>query len=190
MNTTSIFYTDSNGRELLQRTLDSRPTWSLELEEPIAGNYYPITSKIVIVDVEQDVEFAVLTDRAQGGSSLANGDVELMVHRRCIHDDAFGVGEALEETAFGEGLVARGKHYVILGPKENSSSDISTAAQERLLAQKKILEPWIFLSTTYNDSSYLTEVRQSNSIWSLFLSGFLFSSFQVLNVPFQKMSKF
>ena len=36
-----------------------------------------------------------------------------MVHRRLLHDDAFGVGEALNETAFGgEGLVARGKHKV------------------------------------------------------------------------------
>jgi hypothetical protein len=30
--------------------------------------------------------------------------------RRLLFDDAFGVGEALNETAFGEGLVARGKH--------------------------------------------------------------------------------
>ena len=30
--------------------------------------------------------------------------------RRLLHDDAFGVGEALNETAFGEGLVVRGKH--------------------------------------------------------------------------------
>ena len=25
-----------------------------------------------------------------------------MVHRRLLHDDAFGVGEALNETAFGD----------------------------------------------------------------------------------------
>jgi hypothetical protein len=34
----------------------------------------------------------------------------LCVCRRLLFDDAFGVGEALNETAFGEGLVARGKH--------------------------------------------------------------------------------
>ncbi|KAB7500477.1 hypothetical protein Anas_14489 [Armadillidium nasatum] len=28
--------------------------------------------------------------------------MELMVHRRLLYDDAFGVGEALNETAFGE----------------------------------------------------------------------------------------
>lgn len=36
-----------------------------------------------------------------------------MVHRRLLDDDAFGVGEPLNETAFNEGLVARGKHYLI-----------------------------------------------------------------------------
>ncbi len=34
-----------------------------------------------------------------------------MVHRRLLVDDAFGVGEALDEQAFGTGLVVRGKHW-------------------------------------------------------------------------------
>ncbi len=40
--------------------------------------------------------------------------------RRLLFDDAFGVGEALNETAFGEGLVARGKH------RDVTFEDIST----------------------------------------------------------------
>lgn len=51
----------------------------MDLKEPISGNYYPITSKIVVVDQQQDLEVAVLTDRAQGGSSLDDGQIELMV---------------------------------------------------------------------------------------------------------------
>lgn len=68
LSTKSTFYTDSNGREMLKRVRNSRPTWTLTLEEPVSGNYYPITSKIVVVDDSQDLELAVLTDRAQGGS--------------------------------------------------------------------------------------------------------------------------
>lgn len=56
---------------------DFRPTWKVNLQEPIAGNYYPITSKILLRDNEN--ELAVLTDRAQGGSSLTDGEIELMV---------------------------------------------------------------------------------------------------------------
>lgn len=43
------------------------------------------------------------------------------VHRNCRHDDAFGVSEALNETAFGKGLVARGSHFLIVGPYINKS---------------------------------------------------------------------
>ena len=72
-----IFYTDANGRELLKRVRDQRPTWNLTLLEKISGNYYPVTAKIAIEDNTR--RFAILNDRAQGGSSLADGSIELMV---------------------------------------------------------------------------------------------------------------
>ena len=39
--------------------------------------------------------------------------MELMLHRRLLVDDHWGVGEALNEMAYGKGLVARGKHYLL-----------------------------------------------------------------------------
>lgn len=74
-----VFFTDSNGREMLKRRRNHRETWHVELLEEVAGNYYPVTTKIAIEDKES--RLAVLTDRAQGGSSLQNGSVELMVTR-------------------------------------------------------------------------------------------------------------
>jgi lysosomal alpha-mannosidase len=44
-----------------------------------------------------------------------------MIHRRLLYDDALGVGEALNESAFGEGLVVRGKHYLIVEPPASSA---------------------------------------------------------------------
>ncbi|KAJ8706808.1 hypothetical protein PYW07_012886 [Mythimna separata] len=111
------FYTDSNGRQMLKRKLDFRPQWNLTLAEPIPGNYYPVTNEIYIEN--EDLRLTVLTDRSEGGTSLVEGEVELMLHRRLLCDDAFGVGEALNETANGQGLVARGKHRVIIGKDKN-----------------------------------------------------------------------
>ncbi|XP_026331512.1 lysosomal alpha-mannosidase-like [Hyposmocoma kahamanoa] len=111
------FYTDSNGRQAMKRKLNMRPQWDLTVEEPIAGNYYPITNKIYINDEKH--KFAVLTDRAQGGTSLSEGEVEIMLHRRLLHDDAFGVGEALNEEANGKGLVVRGRHRLFLSEAES-----------------------------------------------------------------------
>lgn len=78
-----IFYTDSNGREMLQRKINSRPTFDVLIEEPVAGNYYPINTKIAIDD--GNFRLAVLPDRAQGGTSINNGTIELMVRNDLSH---------------------------------------------------------------------------------------------------------
>lgn len=84
LKTNSTFFTDSNGREMLKRIRNFRPTWNVQIEEPEPANYYPVTSKITIKDEEKNVQFSVLTDRAQGGSSLNDGEIELMV-KVCTH---------------------------------------------------------------------------------------------------------
>lgn len=71
------FFTDSNGREMLRRIRSQRETWNATIAEPVAGNYYPVTAKIALEDAQH--RLAVLNDRAQGGSSLVDGAVDLMV---------------------------------------------------------------------------------------------------------------
>lgn len=133
-DTNGIFYTDANGRELLRR---KRRT---NLPEPVAGNYYPVTTAALLEEGKQVL--ALLPDRAQGATSLHDGELELMVHRRLLRDDAFGVGEALNETSFGEGLVARGRHIVVLG-----GPDVK-ANQRRLSQQHNVLRPWLLFAST------------------------------------------
>ncbi|KAJ1527978.1 hypothetical protein ONE63_007908 [Megalurothrips usitatus] len=154
LSSKGVFYTDSNGREVLKRERNARPTWKVMLAEPVAGNYYPVTSKISIRDAAKKQSVAVLVDRAQGGSSLHDGEMELMVHRRLLHDDAFGVAEALDEKAFGTGLVARGTHYVLGGADGEAVGRRSLAGQERVLAQKKLVQPWIFFTPLAKDMSF------------------------------------
>ena len=143
----SQFFTDTNGREMLLRTRDARPTWTVNLQEKISGNYYPINSRISLRDPAKKQSLAVLVDRSEGGSSLKDGELELMVHRRLLHDDAFGVGEALNETAFGKGLVARGAHVLFAGEEGSALGRRSLAAQERLLSRRLLLRSWLFFSS-------------------------------------------
>lgn len=141
-----VFYTDSNGRETVVRARDHRDTWKLKLYEPVSGNYYPVTTKIAIEDAE--LRMAVLVDRAQGGSSLSDGSLELMLHRRLLADDAFGVDEALNETAFEDGMIARGKHYLFIGETRNSTVPSSQQFKERQTQLRTTLPTWKFFSAT------------------------------------------
>ena len=68
LNTKDSFFTDSNGRQMLKRTRNYRPTWKLNVTEPVSANYYPVNSRIFIRD-END-QATILTDRSQGGSSM------------------------------------------------------------------------------------------------------------------------
>ncbi|KAK7113102.1 lysosomal alpha-mannosidase-like [Littorina saxatilis] len=148
------FYTDSNGREVLKRQLNYRETWPFNNTEPIAGNYFPVNSRIFIRDEAKQVQFTVLTDRSEGGTSLREGEVELMVHRRLLYMDGAAINEALNETGLdGKGLIVRGSHYVMLDPIS------SAAAGHRDLGERLFMAPALSFSLP-------TDTPGANNAWS------------------------
>ena len=152
------FYTDSNGREFQERRRDYRPTYQLDLHEPIAGNYYPINAAIYVED--ESASLSVLVDRSQGGSSLADGSVELMPQRRALADDHRGVDEALNETdggvtpyppygnreRWGNGVVIRGTYRILLG---KGSSGAATSRSEM---DESFAHPSVFVASAPSDT--------------------------------------
>lgn len=88
-----VFYTDANGLEMQKRVINFRSTYNVDVLEPAAGNYYPINSAIYIQDQESQNRMTLMNDRSQGGSSLKNGSIEIMIHRRILCDDDRGVDE-------------------------------------------------------------------------------------------------
>jgi lysosomal alpha-mannosidase len=121
------FYTDSMGLELQKRILNFRPLWSLNVTEPVAGNFYPVNSLMVVKDEQRALE--VIPDRAQGASSLEDGEVQLMLQRRLYVDDNKGVDEALNETNSdspdGKGVLVKAYTYFrIRGASEFTPANI------------------------------------------------------------------
>lgn len=117
MANAGIFMTDSGARQLLPRH-----RLRDDVAEQLGGSFYPVVSTIMLRNNANSARnnktaeaVAILVDRAQAGTSLNEGEIELLVHRRQMRDDNFGVSEALNELGEdGRGLVTRGKHRLYL----------------------------------------------------------------------------
>ncbi|CAI5937065.1 unnamed protein product, partial [Closterium sp. NIES-64] len=88
-------FTDSQARDYLRRVRDHRADWNLTVYQPIAGNFYPLTAGVFIAG--STAQLSLLVDRPLGVASLADGQIEVMLHRRMISDDGKGVQEVLDE---------------------------------------------------------------------------------------------
>ncbi|KAH9770254.1 alpha-mannosidase [Citrus sinensis] len=142
MISNKTFYTDSSGRDFIERIRDYRKDWNLEVNQPIAGNYYPVNLGIYMKD--NSSELSILVDRSVGGSSIADGQLELMLHRRLVADDNRGVSEALNETVCVfdkcEGLTIIGKYYLRIDP-------VGEAAKWRRSFGQEIYSPFLLAFT-------------------------------------------
>ena len=125
-------WTDANGRSMIRRIRNKRPSWNSTRAGSVAGNYYPVTAAAYVAD--DDHVLSVITDRSQGAASLQDGFIEFMIHRRTIVDDKRGVEEPLNEQQCSSsscvGLIARGTHWIHI------SSPDTAAVQRRLLQQE------------------------------------------------------
>lgn len=151
MATNKTFYTDSSGRDFIKRIRDYRADWDLEVHEPEAGNYYPVNLGIYMHDEKN--EFSVLVDRALGGSSVLDGQTEIMLHRRLLKDDGRGVAEALNETVCADnkcaGLTVVGKLYLRVDP-------IGEGAKWRRTTGQEIYSPFLLAFSEQDGNGYLS----------------------------------
>ena len=91
-----------------------------------AGNFYPVN--IAYLRGEEGgaaagLVLSVVTDRAEGGSSVIDGELQIVVQRRLLYDDRQGVNEPLNETGLtGDGLVVRASHRFSLAPSAVSAT--------------------------------------------------------------------
>ena len=130
-------------------------------DEPVASNYYPINAWISTTNTLDGKSVTILTDRSSGASSITDDSIEVfflkkatiesfheslffqvMIHRRLLDDDAFGVDQPLNETEFGgKGLVARGTHYLLFDPSVEDQ-----LVRTRLLAKSIFASPIVTLN--------------------------------------------
>ena len=122
LTTSGVWTTDSNCRESQVRQRGVRANWPIAPSEPVTSSYFPCNCLIKTTSLgPSNVTVAVAVDRSEGSTSLTNGQLELMVHRRMMHDDGRGVGQNLNEPGVdGNGLIIRGTHWLTVAPAAES----------------------------------------------------------------------
>jgi hypothetical protein len=127
---------DANGRDSLPRRRDHRASFNYTVFEPVAGNFVPVNLFTALASPGAGLQLSVVTDRTQAGSSMADGSLELMVHRRLLADDSRGVGEPHNETGLdGLGLIVRGVHTLRVDRAAAAGREL------RRLAAKSLFKP-------------------------------------------------
>ncbi len=151
------FFSDSNGRQFVGRTLGNHSVFGNDNGcdiEPVASNFYPVNTAMFIEDDE--LSFSVLVDRSQGGASLSDGSLEFMIQRRLLRDDSRGVGEPLNETdigitpcppfgnatRLGSGVVVKGTHRLKVG-KARSGARIAREDMDQVFSR-----PHVFVASS------------------------------------------
>ncbi|XP_038973744.1 alpha-mannosidase-like isoform X5 [Phoenix dactylifera] len=159
-------YKDKEHAEIEYTVRDYREDWNLEVTQPIAGNYYPLNLGIYIADGKS--ELSVLVDHAVGGSSIEDGEIEIMLHRRMLHIDFSGIGEPLDEQVCVdnacEGLTSRGNYYM-------SVNELGSGAYWRRTYGQQIYSPLLLAFTHENEehwkSSHTTKTTMMEDGYSL-----------------------
>ena len=129
-----------------------------------SGNYFPVNCLIKTTSTS-GVTLSVAVDRSEGGSSLSNGQLELMVHRRMTHDDGRGVGQALNEPGVdGNGLIIRGRHWISAAPAAAAPATYK-ALQQQALALPTTIMAFASLGST-SPSTWIAQNKASQSLLS------------------------
>ena len=117
-----IFYTDSNGLEMMKRKID-RFAFTEKIDVSSGGNFYPVTNCISIKDENEDNGniITMFNDRPQAGSAILPGSISLITQRMSYGSDGKGLNENLYEVESMENYDLRTTHFIMFGLNINNN---------------------------------------------------------------------
>ncbi|CAK1588317.1 unnamed protein product [Parnassius mnemosyne] len=144
---------DNNGFQYTPRLIN--------ISRRVESNMYPITSMVFIQDHQN--RLTVLTDHAQGVTSLQEGQLVIMLDRRVLFNDARGSGEGLADSS-----TTYHKHILLLENFINSKT--LNIVDENTNVQLPSLNA-LYLANTlnYNLDVYFIDRSQADLCYYAFL---------------------
>ena len=123
-----IFYTDSNGIEMMKRTVD-KFKYIETANIKIGGNFYPVSSSISIKDefppIKNGNMVTIFNDRPQAGSGIVPGAIVLILQRMSYGSDNKGLSENLYEVESMNNTNFKTTHFIVFGVNINNYNKIN-----------------------------------------------------------------
>ncbi len=84
---------------MVHKELWKRKEFTQENKESVASNFYPIQSAIAIRDKNSNKQVTIMNEKCESGSAglRKNSNIELMINRRIIGWDNYGMPERLDD---------------------------------------------------------------------------------------------
>jgi len=83
---------------IIKRIQNTRLSYDYIVDDKVASNFYPINSLLSIRDTSNNRQISIYNDRPQGGSSLSNGEMFIVMNRWSKYDDNRGLSRPLYES--------------------------------------------------------------------------------------------
>ena len=112
-----IFYTDTNGLEMMKREID-KFKYKETANISIGANFYPVTSSISIKDelnIDNNNILTVFSDRPQAGSGILPGSIILVIQRMSYGNDNKGMPENMWEKNSMNNTHFKTTHFILFG---------------------------------------------------------------------------
>lgn len=152
-DTKKKLYVDANGLQMIDKELYHRKEYPYESKNPVAANYYPMTSAIAIrnenttsVGGRNQRQITIMNDRSQGASAGLRGqrNIEIMQQRRFKKFDHYGVDEPLNDLdKWGRGIQVPANYYMFINDKAKTTNRRAYHSKQRDL-QRRIDQPLTF----------------------------------------------
>lgn len=137
-DTNASWQTDSNCREMQPRVRNVRPTYKSTTYNPISANYYPVGCAIRMKDSSSRYSLTVVNDRAQGGGSITDASLELMVHRRLCFPGALA---GCDLVFLDDASIVRGRHWLTIDKSYDQAASQKSIAQTAMFPPQYLYAP-------------------------------------------------
>ena len=155
-----IFYTDSNGLEMMKRIIDKFEYIETGLPRT-GGNFYPVTSFISIQDENSNNnknKVTIFNDRPQGGTGYLPGSIILILQKMSYTSDNRGLVERIYEYESMRFDDFKTTHFITFGTNIKKNLDYK---ENKYAAQKMNLINFIY--NYFNTATILFKIKEIKS---------------------------